>query len=171
MVALLDEADEVHEVFLFRGIHASGGFVEQKEFRTSGERADNFEAALIAIRKGDGEFVALVREVEDFEEFEGASLGFSFGLGKFFTAPKRTEVALAIVQTGGDADIIEHTERSEKPNVLKGPGNAMRGEAVRFDAERVFSGKTDLPAGRPVNACDHVECGGFSCAVRTNEPD
>ena len=148
----------------------AAGSSKQQDPWARGEGADDFESALVAVGKRVGEFVALIRETEDFEEFERVFFGFGFGDFPATAAPERAEVSLAIVEAGGDADVVEHAERIEEADVLKRAGDAESGETVRLDAERVVSGETDAAGSGPIDAGDHIERRGFPSSVGTDEP-
>ena len=107
---LFDEFDEFHEVDFFGWVHAGGRFVKQKEFGARGEGADDFKAALTAVRKAAGGGVAGILELEDFEEFHDACFDFVFFAGKRAAAPDGVADSLKEVEVEGDADVVEDAE-------------------------------------------------------------
>ena len=86
-------------------------------------------------------------------------------------APEGFADAVAAVELGGGADVVEDAHRAEEPDVLEGAGHAAFGEHVRFHAGGGFSVEGDLAFGRLIDAGDHVEDGGLARAVGADEAD
>src|SRR6185436_16393249 len=64
---IAQRADAAIELLDLLGIHAGSRLVEQHQRGPGGERAREFEPALLAEREIGGEFVALVRQIEELE--------------------------------------------------------------------------------------------------------
>ena len=67
MPSVAQLADARVELLDLLGVHAGRRLVEQQQRGLGGERAGKFEPPLLAEGEVGGEFVALVREVEEFE--------------------------------------------------------------------------------------------------------
>jgi hypothetical protein len=77
---ILNEADEIHEIDLLGGVHASGGFVEEEELGFGGEGADDFQAALITVREIFGFGIGEAIKAENLEKIHNLGVDIRFFL-------------------------------------------------------------------------------------------
>ena len=104
---LLNEADEFD---FFGRVHAGGGFVEEEELRLRREAADDFEAALFAVRETLGGGVAETAEIKNIEELLGAFCDRGFVGAEGTQADERLDRGGCAVEIAGDADVVENGE-------------------------------------------------------------
>src|SRR5687768_567236 len=75
------------------------------------------------------------------------------------------------MQMKRDADIVEDGQRRKQANVLKGPRDAVLGDVVRTLADDGVTVEFDRAFGRLIDAGHQIEDGGFTRAIRTDQPD
>ena len=69
------------------------------------------------------------------------------------------------------ADIVKHAERRKQADVLKGAGDAARGNAIGLLADNGLTVEKNCSAGRLIDAGDQIKRGGFARPVGTDEGD
>src|SRR5688572_2691314 len=106
MILVLNELDELHQLGLFAGVHSGSRFIEQKQFRAGGQRTDNFEASLIAVRQALGWSLAMSAEAEDVQDFEHLAFDGRLFRRERAPAPKRVGNATFQVQMKRHANIV-----------------------------------------------------------------
>ena len=118
------------------GFMPGGGFVEQQQLRLGGQRADDFQPALVAVGQTLGRFVAELAQVEDLQQFHDLPGDLCLAVAKGAAAPEGIADAVRTVQLHGGAHVVEHAHAREQPDVLKGAGDAQRGEPMRLEVPR-----------------------------------
>jgi hypothetical protein len=68
-----------------------------------------------------------------------------------------------------DEQIIQYCSVLEKLDILKSPRNATPGNLMGGDSGQIFSPILQPAGGLGIDAADHIEDRGFSCAIRANQ--
>ena len=166
---LVNALDKLHEFGFFGGVHAGGGFIEEKQARLCGEGADDFEATLFAIGQAAGGGVTETEKIEEREQFLDASGDCGFVLPEAPGAQECVKSVRASMKAGGGADIVENAEAFEEANVLKRARDAESGDLMAAETGEIFPGKRDGSLGRLIDARDEIEDCGLARAVGTDE--
>ena len=168
---LLDESDQLHQLDFLGRVHPGGRFVEQEQLWPCGERANDFEPALIAVGQRTAGRIALCRQTKDLQQLNDVgSISRSSRVESLCRAAERGKCRAAVHVAGG-AHVVENAERTEETDVLKCAGDAAGGDAVGTVTDDRFAGESDPASGWPVDAGDQIEDGRFAGAVRADEAD
>ncbi len=68
-------------------------------------------------------------------------------------------------------DIFQNRFIAEQADILKGPGNAVFAYQVWWSVRYVLTFKHNSPFGGRVKSCNHIETGGFTGPVGTDQSD
>src|SRR5579862_1838276 len=87
------------------------------------------------------------------------------------TAPERMADIATQVQMKNRADIVEHRQGREQADVLKRARDTAHSNAISLVTDDGLAIEKDFAFRRLVNTSDEVEHGGFTRAVRADQPD
>ncbi len=166
---LMNLADQADQVDFLRGVHAGGGFVQEKQARLGGEGADNLQAALFSVGQRGGGGIAKAVEIEQSQQLIDAGGHGGFIGAEGASAHQGLKRRGGAVEIAGDPDVVEDAQASEKADVLKRAGDAERGDLVGAEAGELFSVEAKAARRRGVNAGDKIKEGGFARAVGADE--
>src|SRR6267142_2052543 len=165
LVALrLDVADQVEDHRHLVDAHAGGRLVEHEHLGLEREQDRHLELALVAVRKGGGDHVALRGERDALEVVLCL-------VDEFDVRVPHGEQALAGIGSRlyGEAHVLEHRKARKEIGELEGAADAALRAARRPHARDVFAEEQHLAAGRGELAGDQVEVGGLAGAVRPDD--
>src|SRR5215470_12169844 len=120
----MQAANQSDQVFLLRGIHSGGRFVEQEQLRSGGEGTYHFEAPLVAIGEMFRALLPLLGEVEPLQQLQGLGANPLFFLKKAFSRDHRVPKRVADVAVEGHPYIVEHAQFRKESDVLEGARDA-----------------------------------------------
>lgn len=168
---VLREADQVHQVDFFGGVHPCGGLVEQEKLRLRRERADNLQTALVAVGKRFARTVPMLEQAEDPEQFEHMRTNLPFLI--MVSPPPEDGVGNPVpeMHVAGGPDIVKNAQRPEEPDVLKRPRDPAPGDPVGALAGNIHPVERHPPGSRRIDPGHHVEDRRLARTVRPDEAD
>lgn len=161
--------DPEGHVASFLDRQAGGRFIQQQKLGSDGQRAADFDDLAHAIGQTRDQAVAVRFQFE-----EGNHLLHHVAVALFLGAHPAGEghvhqLSRITVHVAAHQQVAEHRRMIEQFDVLKGPRNPQFGDAMRGKMGDLFAFEEHLPACGLVEARDHVEHGGFACAVRADQ--
>ena len=164
-----DPADVVHELGRLGRVHTGGRLVEQKQLGVRGERTDDLEPALGAVRQRARRVVGIHAHVEEVEQLEGALVHLLLSLPVRGQAQDRGRRVLLDLVVQADLDVVLDGQRREQADVLEGAGHAGTARGGDVHACRVLAVEHDHAVRGVVDLGEQVEHRGLARAVGTDE--
>src|SRR5690242_14850329 len=94
-----------------------------------------------------------------------------FLVPKRAAAPKRMAEVAPQMQMENGADVVEHCQRREQPDVLKGARDAAHRDAIGLMTTDGMAVEKDFAGGRLIDAGDQIEYRGLARTVRADQAD
>ena len=116
---VLHEADQVHQLLLFRWIHPGGGFVQEEELGLCGQGPDDFETPLITVGKAFAIGFSEAIQAKDLQQLHRFVLNTSFDLAKNAATKEGIADALRPIALHRGAHIVEDTHLRKEADVLE----------------------------------------------------
>ncbi|MPM42912.1 hypothetical protein SDC9_89584 [bioreactor metagenome] len=183
---MLDQNDRDFEIFLyfsdqscqFRSllrIHAGSRLIQEKNFRVSRQGADDFQTALLAVRKIFRQNLIFLFQFENGQQFQSFFAHFGFLAVISRRAQQAVESILSHSAVHRDQYIIENRQFLEETDVLECTRQAEVRNFIRcFPVQEhlfIIDLQFDRSCCRDVDARQQVEEGRFASTIRADQTD
>src|SRR5438477_9764368 len=171
--AVADRAGQSGDLDRVIGVHAGCGFVEQQQLGARCQRASHLGAA--AVRVGEAERRIIEPRLEPLaEEIDGGmDLRLGGALGPKCARPERhgSQHAAPRPVVRPQQDVLPDGQLRKDPDVLKGTGHPLVGNAMRGQPDELPAEQADGSRRWSQDAGNQVEDRGLASAVRPHEAD
>ena len=157
LALVADAPDEAAELADLLVIEPASRLVEQQQLRACGERARQLDPLARAERQTFGRLVRHFAQIECFEQRPGGLFEPPLLAAHPWQPQRIADKIAAAGRVGADPHIVEHRLTREQRKVLKGPGNADLGDAVRRPVEQRAALEQDFAAVGRVEAAEAIE--------------
>ena len=161
--------DEARHVLFLALVHAAHRFVEQQHLGFQRQRAAKLDALAQPVGQRGRRLLADVLQFEEVDQFLDAGTVGQFFLLREAPVDERRQHAGAHVHVPTEHDVVEHGHAREQRDVLEGARDAECGDRGGTRVRDVAAFQRDGPAGRAIEARDHVEQRRLAGAVRTDD--
>ncbi len=167
---LPNEADGIHQLGSLPRVHARRRLIQQQELGFRRQSPGDFQLALLAVGQAGGQVIPLAIQAKDGQQLHGLLIQ----RGLLLKIPGQPQHALqkravpAVMQA--DFDVFDDAHILEKPDILKGSGNAFFVDLDGSLAREILAVQEEGAGCGLVDTGQQVEHGGFARAVGADEP-
>src|SRR6185503_10704332 len=162
-------ADQLAERDALRRIHAGRGLVEREQLGLGGQRAGNFQTALVAVRQAAGRMVRFAADAHVVEQLQRPALNLLFLRQGALVAEDRAEHAGSRTRVAADHHVFERGKIHEQADVLEGAADAGGRDLVRLQAGETAVVEPEVTAIGRIDAGENIEQRGLAGTVGTDQ--
>ena len=160
--------DERHHLHRLARVHARGRLIQQQEFWSGGQRARDFQPALIAVGQVLGQKISLALQADKLQQVHSLAGGLLLLPDHLRRASDRAQPGRMQARMHADQDILQRRHVREEPDVLVRSRDPQLGDAVRCHPVQDDAVEHDRAFLGPVEPGDTVEEGRLAGAVGSN---